>query len=208
MPHVAETLLMLEGPAGLLEARFQIPEQAQALAIVCHPHPLFGGTMDNKVVTTIARTMRGQNAATLRFNYRGVGKSTGQYGEAIGETEDLLAIYRWARSHYPGLPIWFAGFSFGGYIVIRAAMQVSVACLVTIAPAIHLFEKITPQLTMPWTIIQGDQDEVVAATEVIAWAETCQPQPHLIIMPKTSHFFHGQLTPLQAAVTEATRRHT
>ena len=109
--------LALEGPEGTLEAVLEgETENPAMIAIVCHPHPQFGGTMDNKVVTTLIRAARDAGAAALRFNFRGVGESQGAYSDGIGEVEDLIAVHRWLSKKYPGTPLWLAGFSFGSFV--------------------------------------------------------------------------------------------
>ena len=114
--------LALEGPEGTLEAVLEgETENPAMIAIVCHPHPQFGGTMDNKVVTTLIRAARDAGAAALRFNFRGVGESQGAYSDGIGEVEDLIAVHRWLSKKYPGTPLWLAGFSFGSFVAARAA---------------------------------------------------------------------------------------
>ncbi|HAJ44288.1 MAG TPA: alpha/beta hydrolase, partial [Alcanivorax sp.] len=114
--------LALEGPEGTLEAVLEgETENPAMIAIVCHPHPQFGGTMDNKVVTTLIRAARDAGAAALRFNFRGVGESQGAYSDGIGEVEDLIAVHRWLSKKYPGAPLWLAGFSFGSFVAARGA---------------------------------------------------------------------------------------
>jgi len=130
---------MLPGPAGQLEALVSTPQQnaRETVAIICHPNPLFEGTMHNKVVTTIAKAFDLLGLTTVRFNYRGVGKSEGEYGETIGETEDCLAIVDWVQKTYPNYSLWLSGFSFGAYISASVANQMAVAQLVSIAPAVN-----------------------------------------------------------------------
>src|SRR5262245_11120788 len=115
--------LQLPGPAGELEALIETPEGASAAAfgVICHPHPLYGGTMDNKVVHTLSRAFQELGAPTIRFNFRGVGRSAGTFANGDGETEDTLALVRWGRERWPGAQVWLAGFSFGGAVAIRAA---------------------------------------------------------------------------------------
>ncbi|MFO7278462.1 MAG: alpha/beta hydrolase, partial [Pseudomonadota bacterium] len=113
----------LDGPAGVLEALLEEPADAVPgrFAVVCHPHPLHGGTMNNKVVHTLARTFNELGIRSLRFNFRGVGASEGSYAEGIGETEDALAVIEWGRVRWPGAEPLLAGFSFGGIVALRAA---------------------------------------------------------------------------------------
>ena len=111
----------IPGPAGDIEAVVETPEGAApaAFAVVCHPHPLFGGTLDNKVVHTLARTFQELGAPTIRFNFRGVGRSAGSFANGAGESEDASAVIEWGRARWPGASLWLAGFSFGGAIAIR-----------------------------------------------------------------------------------------
>lgn len=189
----------LPGPSGALEILgegFDAP--FKGIAIICHPHPLHGGTMLNKVVHYLARTTRELGLASLRFNYRGVGKSEGSYGEGIGESEDLLAIIDWVDEHYPGTPLWLAGFSFGCYVVLRAAGQRQVRQLITIAPAVNRLDfSELPLPNCPWLLVHGDEDEVVPFAEVVEWVNSLSTPPETIYLDGVGHFFHGQLPRLQ-----------
>jgi len=199
-----ETLFLLPGPVGDLEVSFFDKENASATAIICHPHSLFGGTMQNKVVTTLARTFRDLGLRTLRFNFRGVGKSEGSYDAGLGETDDLLAVAKWVQERYPADHLWLAGFSFGSYVTARAATQLQVSQLVSVGPPVvnFNFKELKP-ITCPWVIVQGESDEVVSPEAVFAWVETLNPKPRLIRMPGASHFFHGQLMELRRQLEEA-----
>jgi len=200
---LTETTFLLPGPVGDLEVLVTPNENSTraATAIVCHPHPLYGGTMNNKVVTTLARTFRDLGLHVVRFNFRGIGKSVGQYAEGKGELDDLLAIVAWVKQVRPQDEIWLSGFSFGACIAAKAATQISVAQLVTIAPAVkHLDMRDLPPITAPWLLVQGENDEVVLPEDVYAWVETRDPQPKLIRLPGAGHFFHGQLMDLRRAI--------
>ena len=120
MPRRIESHL-LDGPAGKLEALLETPEEAapRAAALVCHPHPLFGGTMHNKVVHRVARALRSSGYVVLRFNFRGAGKSEGRHDLGVGEIEDARAALGWLRQRYPGLPYTLAGFSFGSRVILN-----------------------------------------------------------------------------------------
>jgi len=199
-----ETLFLLPGPAGDLEVLLSAaPPQAkkEAIAIICHPHPLYGGTMTNKVVTTLSKVFVELQMQTVRFNFRGVGNSAGSYANGAGELDDLLAIKTWVKEQAPQAEIWLAGFSFGSFIAIRAAQQELPAGLVTIAPPVNHFplnEK--PQLTCPWIVVQGGRDDVVPEENVLTWLAQLNPQPRLIHFPQAGHFFHGALTELKEAL--------
>src|ERR1700739_4494329 len=140
--------LAIEGPAGPLQALVETPvtERGEALdvpafAVVCHPHPLFGGTMDNKVVYTVARAFEQLGAPAIRFNFRGVAASTGSYDEGRGESADALAVIAWGRQRWPDAPLWLAGFSFGGAVALRIAEQAAPERLVLVAPGITRLER-------------------------------------------------------------------
>jgi hypothetical protein len=196
--------LLIPGPAGVLEAQAGCPPENQArpvTAVVCHPHPLHGGTMQNKVVHTLARSFERLGARSLRFNFRGVGASAGSFADGAGETEDALAVLTWARARRSADAIWLAGFSFGAYVALRAAARFAVAQLVTVAPAVHLhdFTQLTIPAT-PWLLIQGLADEVVAPALVRGWVQHVRPAPRLVELPDVGHFFHGRLHTLQETV--------
>ncbi|MDH5544212.1 MAG: alpha/beta hydrolase [Gammaproteobacteria bacterium] len=204
MSQIAEQRISISGPAGTLEAVVSIPEeynQFHAVSVVCHPHPLHGGTMDNKVAHTLAKAFNSLNVPAIRFNFRGVGKSTGQFAEAIGETEDALAVIHYAQSQFPDHDIWLGGFSFGAYIALRVSQQIELAQLITVSPAVNLYaldDYRSP--TCPWLLIQGEDDEIVPVESVKTWADQVQPPPQLHLMPETGHFFHGRLIDLRDAI--------
>ena len=195
-------MLEIPGPAGPLEAIVEDPGgEPTALAVVCHPHPLYHGTMRNKVVHALARTANRLGAPAVRFNFRGVGASGGAWDHGRGETEDALAVIGWARHRWPDLPLWLAGFSFGAYVALRAAPEARPAALVTVAPPVQrlpLGE--TPEPGCPWLVVQGEADELVDYREVLAWAEARAARPRIESLPETSHFFHGRLLRLQEVV--------
>lgn len=195
--------LSILGPAGALEAALTVPDNAniRAVGVICHPHPLYGGSMDNKVVHYIARSFNDLGLATVQFNFRGVGKSGGRYGEALGETDDLLAVLSAVREMYPHLPVWLAGFSFGAYVALRAATQWPVARVVTVAPPVNFFDFDTLAVPdCPWLLIQGDEDEIVPCAEVLAWAEGLPRQLDVLCMSGVGHFFHRRLNDLRHAL--------
>lgn len=201
--------LTLDGPEGQLEAVLEgdTPENAEKpslLAIICHPHPLFGGDMDNKVVTTLGRAARTVGAVTLRFNFRGVGASQGAYSDGMGETEDLIAVHHWLTARYPGVKVWLAGFSFGCYPAARgaevlAANAMPAAALMLVAPPVHHYDfQSVESCGCPVTVVQGDDDEVVPAGQVFRWSERTPLSPDLIRFPDSGHFYHGHLEQLKA----------
>ncbi len=196
--------LLIDGPAGPLEAMLDTPAAGgyAALAVVLHPHPEHGGTMQNKVTHTVARALTSLGFAALRFNFRGTGTSAGNYDEGVGEEQDAVAAVDWMRSRYPGQPLWLSGFSFGAAIAIRAAVEVRPAGLISVAPAVRRFASgMAAQPDCPWLVIQGDADEVVDVNETIEWVGSLEPRPELCVLPGVDHFFHGKLIALREAVT-------
>ncbi len=189
------------GPEGLIETRLDLPAQGAAplgVAVLCHPHPLYGGTLDNKVVHTLARTMNELGLAALRFNFRGVGASRGRYAEGIGEQDDLRAVLDAAGAYWPGLPLWLGGFSFGAYVSVAVAAGRPPAQLVSIAPPVNLFDfTAISRPDCPWLIVQGGADDIVPADEVRAWVAGLAPVPRLVEMMDAGHFFHGRLNQLR-----------
>lgn len=196
---------LISGPAGQIELMLTQPDQApRAIAVVCHPHPLHGGTMHNKVVTTAAKAFLQMQAVVVRFNYRGVEASEGVFDDAVGECDDARAVIKWIQAQYPGLPLWLCGFSFGAYIATRVAHddQQAVLC-VSIAPAIahYSFNDLTT-LACPWFVVQGDEDKVAPCNPVKQWwNSTSKPaSQQLNIMSGAGHFFHGRLLELREEI--------
>ncbi len=197
--------LTIHGPAGGLEALLETPEgvTGERVAVLCHPHPQHQGTMLNKVVHTLARAMNDLGLSALRFNFRGVGASEGDYAEGEGEVDDVTAVAEYARRRWPGCRIWLAGFSFGGVVSARAAERVRPEQLLSIAPAVNILGRELREIPgMPWLVIQGGADEIVAPAEVRDWAATLQPQPKLIVLPEAGHFFHGHLVDLRSILVK------
>lgn len=195
----------IDGPAGQLEAVYEIPAAADVAGavVICHPHPQHGGTMHNKVVHTLARAFLRMEFAVLRFNFRGTEKSEGHFDEGVGELDDALAAIAWMRAKRPDSELWLAGFSFGAAIAVRAAAQTDVGGLISVAPAVSRFAAgLATQPSCPWLIVQGDEDELVEVDETIDWVNSLQPGPELLIMPGAEHFFHGRLIDLRQAVID------
>jgi len=207
-PIPRENPVAIPGPEGILEARWAAPDHPvpAICAVICHPHPLYGGTMDNKVVTTLVRAVAAQGAATLRFNFRGVGASEGRHDGGVGETSDLLAVIDWATSRWPGARLWLCGFSFGAYVALAAASARTVDRLVTVAPPLRRMDVDSLVLPRcPWLIVQGSADELVDAADVQSWARSLSPTPDIAVLSGASHFFHGRLADLGAAVASFLR---
>ena len=210
------------------DSRFQIPgavaklevmtragkrsdkEYQDWVVIICHPHPQHGGTMDNKVITTVARAARDVGLDTVRFNYRGVGESEGRYGEFAGECEDLDAIVSWVRETTNKSKFILAGFSFGSAVVANRCHEISeTEHAFLLAPPIERYNY-PVEFSVPVSVIQGGADEVVDALGVTRWAETISSPFEYLYIGHCSHFFHGRLvslrqrlTPLFSAIVES-----
>lgn len=197
--------LVLAGPAGPIEAVVDAVPSARAIAIICHPLSTEGGSLHNKVVTMTARALRECGASTVRFNFRSVGASAGTFDEGRGEAEDLRAVIGWVRAAHPSLPLWLGGFSFGAYVSLKVASAQPPALLLSIAPPVGRswdFDAFEPP-DVPWIVIQGEDDEIVAASEVHAWLEALPERtwpPRVVRMDGATHFFHGRLVDLRGAV--------
>jgi alpha/beta superfamily hydrolase len=199
--------LSVAGPAGAIECAIDAPTgAARGVAVVCHPHPQHGGTMDNKVVQTLARAFAQLGYTAVRFNFRGVGASQGAWAGGAGEIDDALAVVAALRP--PARPLVLAGFSFGGYVASQAAARLGAAGaapaerLVLVGPAASRFDMAAvPPDTL---VIHGEADDVVPLAAVFDWARP-QSLP-VTVIPGAGHFFHGQLTLLKNLVVEAWRR--
>ena len=201
-----ETPVLIDGPVGQLEALYLDLADAKGLALICHPNPVQGGTMLNKVVSTLQRTARDAGLSTLRFNYRGVGASAGTSEASMGEVEDAVAVARWLREQQPELPITLFGFSFGGYVAATLAGRLEASGeqlkhLFMIAPAVmRLGEQDQLPQNCPLTLIQPETDEVIDPQVVYDWSAAL-PRPHeLLKVAECGHFFHGKLTDLRDLV--------
>lgn len=198
------THFLLEGPAGSLEVAVDVSDVVSTdVAILCHPHPLYGGTMNNKVITTAARAFNDVGIQAVRFNYRGVGESEGEFGQVLGEAADGAAVIQWVRSCFPQTRFWLCGFSFGSAVAAQLARDIAAQQLITLAPAVHHydFDQFT-DLTLPWTVIQGEIDEIVPPQDVYAWVDRMPRTIDLKKLPDTSHFFHKKLLVLRDLLKE------
>lgn len=190
MTALHEETRLITGPAGLLEVVINRPTgTAQGLALVAHPHPLFGGNLHNKVTQTLARTLNMSGCVTWRMNSRGVGQSQGVYDQGHGETRDWLAVHDLARQELPELPLLLAGFSFGAFVMSEVARQIDASRLILVAPAVGHFPVGT--VAPDTLVIHGDQDTTVPLEQVLRWAEP-QNLPVLVV-PGADHFFHLRL---------------
>ena len=207
-----DTPVWLRGGAGVIQARVTEPAAAGLLAgrplvaVVCHPHSLHGGSMDNKVVTTLVRGYRDLGVPVLRFNFRGVGASAGQFDNGGGESDDLLQVVDWVRECYPGAGLLLAGFSFGSAVAARASHALSgiLQHLVLVAPPVERYPYDEHgRFCAPVTVVMGDQDELVDAAGVYRWVEGLRGGVELLRYPQMTHFFHGGLGPLRQDVMQA-----
>jgi alpha/beta superfamily hydrolase len=200
---VTSTAVVIPGPAGQLEGALDATGAApEAVAVICHPHPLQQGTMHNKVATTLARTFANLGAVSVRFNFRGVGASTGTHADGVGERDDVLAVVDWCRSQWPGLRVYLGGFSFGGAMALAVAARARAAGLVTVAPPVSRLRDDFTAPGCPWLLVHGSADDVVPAAPVLAWAESLPAPPHVVLLDGVGHFFHGKLNALGDAVSD------
>jgi alpha/beta superfamily hydrolase len=193
---------LIAGAAGDIELWIDLPAGApRAVAVCCHPHPLFGGMLTNKVIHTVARSFAAQGAVAVRFNFRGVGASQGVHDGGDGETDDLVTVATWARSRWSGLPLWLGGFSFGAYVALRGAARLAPSLLVTVAPPVGRWDFSAIAVpACPWLVLQGSEDELVPAEGVVAWVRALQPAARIVMLEGATHFFHGRLHGLRDAV--------
>ena len=197
---------LIPGAVGQLELQAAYPQGCPAagepLAIICHPHPLYGGSMTNKVVHMLASSFAELGMASFRFNFRGVGRSEGEFAHAEGEVDDLLAVVEWVRQRHPDSPLWLAGFSFGAFVAIKGHVAAAAERLLLVAPPVSMypFEDI-PEVEVPWLVLQGGEDEVISAEAVRHWVEVRHNRPELVWFDGVSHFFHGKLNLIREAVT-------
>jgi alpha/beta superfamily hydrolase len=194
--------LSIDGPAGKLEAILEVPQsESDRVAVVCHPHPLHGGTMQNKVTHTLARTFNKLGVPSLRFNFRGVGNSEGNYDQGTGETLDALAVLDYASGRFPGKKLWLAGFSFGARVALEVSARRNLDLLVTVAPPVgRLDMSDVSQPSCRWIVIQGGSDELVDPDAVVGWVDSLEPGPELMMFEEADHFFHGQLVVLRESL--------
>jgi len=195
---------LITGPAGKLEVAHS-PSAAgvttRGIALVAHPHPLQGGTMDNKVAVTLAKTLHQLGYATMRFNFRGVGRSEGSWDEGNGETDDAEAALAHLKQTYPtGNGLVLAGFSFGTFVQTRLRHRIestqTVERMVLAGPAVNRFKvEAVPEDTI---VVHGEEDDVVPLADVFEWARP--QQLPIVVFPGCGHFFHGRLTQLQRVI--------
>lgn len=207
---------LVDGPAGRIEALLSAPrgtEPPRGYAVICHPHPLFGGAMSNKVVYTLSSGALQAGLYTLRFNFRGVGRSAGLHDEGRGETRDVLHLAGLMRELLPGGKQVLAGFSFGAFVALKAAAELRPDALVSIAPPFGKYfggEAPPAHPGCPWLVVHSRDDDTVSYEETHEILSEYSPAPQLVTMDGAGHFFHGRLQDistvllpfLQSIVTE------
>ncbi|MBH3427907.1 alpha/beta hydrolase [Pseudomonas alkylphenolica] len=203
---IRETPVFIDGPVGQLEALYLDVADARGVVLLCHPNPVQGGTMTNKVVSMLQRTARDAGYITLRFNYRGVGASAGSHDMGSGEVDDAQAAAAWLREKHPQLPLTLMGFSFGGFVAASLggrleAEQVAIRQLFMVAPAVMRLggNDAVPQ-ACALSVIQPETDEVIDPQLVYDWSEALSRPHELLKVAECGHFFHGKLTDLKDLV--------
>jgi alpha/beta superfamily hydrolase len=206
---VTQETILLEGEAGAIEVFVELPKPkpVKGFALIGHPHPLFGGNADNKVVTTLARAFRDMGCATLRPNFRGVGASAGEHADGSGETVDLLLVHDYARQRFGAAPFYLAGFSFGAYVITRLAKSLADAGdpaqrMVLVGTAAGHVEGArryeTTAVAADTIVIHGGRDDLVPLQNVFDWAEPMDLP--VIVIPGADHFFHRRLHIIRAII--------
>jgi uncharacterized protein len=193
----------ITGPVGNIQAVIDLPLviNTHYISVNCHPHSLHGGTMTNKVVHTVSRSIAGLGIPSIRFNFRGVGESCGEYDEGLGEQDDLMAVVNWMKSEYPNSKLLLSGFSFGSFVSAFAANKLNPELLISVAPPVKRvsFEGLE-RPSCDWKVIMGTEDELVDYDAVKDWVESFDKPPGLITMEGASHFFHGRLIELRTHI--------
>jgi alpha/beta superfamily hydrolase len=196
----------IAGPAGRLEALLEEPDEREAhtAVVLCHPHPLFGGTLHNKVIYRMARAIRRSGAVVLRFNFRGVGRSEGQHAQLEGEIEDARAALDWLRARYPELPFALAGFSFGARVITRLGCETQPAWMLACGfPTRHGPAEYLETCGVPKIFIQSTNDQYGPRAELEAeFARFAEPKT-LSWVPADDHFFAGGLDEFEGVVATA-----
>ena len=200
---------LLPGPVGPIETVIETPEGSPTgLALIAHPHPLHGGTMDNKVVTTLARAALAAGLVAVRSNFRGVGQSAGVHDHGLGECDDLSALTQAIGERYPTLDWTLLGFSFGAFVQQQLSLRLPVGQrlrqVILVAPAVTL--RPFGAIGGPATLLQGDQDEIIPLAAVRDYAQA--HELNLVIVPEAGHFFHGKLLDLRAQVSALLMAHS
>ena len=211
LPGAGESLHgSLGGAAGDIECLIAAPKTApRGLAVICHPHPLFGGELSNKVTYSLASIALKHGLIAARFNFRGVGRSQGQHDGSRGETDDCVTVAEWMRTQWAGAPLLLAGFSFGAFVSLNAASRARPAALISIAPPFgRYFDGAAnpPHPGCPWMALHSRDDDTVPYEETAAILNGYEPRPELVTVDGAGHFFHGRLQDLQLALLPFLKR--
>ncbi|TSA19575.1 MAG: alpha/beta hydrolase [Betaproteobacteria bacterium] len=190
--------LLINGPVGAIETVIETPDGAPTgLALIAHPHPLHGGTMDNKVVTTLAKVALAHGLIAVRSNFRGVGQSQGTHDHGLGETDDLARVVQHLSARYPAWAWTLMGFSFGAFVQQQLSLRLPAQQVILVAPAVTM--RPFASVSAPATIIHGDHDEIIPLAAVRDYAT--REAIDLVVIPAAGHFFHGKLIALRDQVS-------
>jgi len=204
--HIPHHHFLFDGPCGKLEAILAAPESENphsAIAVICHPHPLHEGTLHNKVTYIIAKTLIDIGIPTLRFNFRGVEKSEGEFDDGKGEVDDLKSAVSKMNEMFPDKNLWLGGFSFGSYVALKASNSINTKRLITVAPAVTSFyfdDIVIPDC--PWLLLQGLEDEVIEAQKVLEWCDSLEKPPSIATFEGVGHYFHRRLPDIKKAILQ------
>ncbi|MBS1169390.1 MAG: alpha/beta hydrolase [Burkholderiaceae bacterium] len=200
-------IFFLAGAAGQIECALDLPESApRGIALIAHPHPLYGGTMDNKVVATLGRAFIGVGFAVARMNFRGVGQTQGQHDQGRGETDDMALLLTYMKQQYPGLPVVLGGFSFGTFVQASLQQRLTaqgepVERLILVSATAGKWSP--PPVPSNTILVQGDMDDTILLKDVLDWA---RPQDiPVIVVPGCDHLFNRKLHHLRQIVTDTWR---
>jgi alpha/beta superfamily hydrolase len=199
------SMQMIASPTGRLEAIVDEPPDAARAIILCHPHPQYGGSMHDGVLDTVAAVARRHRFATIRFNFRGVGDSSGRYDNGVGEVDDLLSVVDWTRARPGPKPLWIGGYSFGANVAWRGLDRCGdVAGVVLVAPPVAMMDfSARPSRPPKLTIVAGDRDDFVNADDLARWAATAAPAARIVTLAGADHFFSAGYAALAAALDTA-----
>lgn len=194
--------LYIDGPAGRIEAVWTDTEKGERAALICHPHPLYGGSMDDAVVNAVERAFLASDVSTLRFNFRGVGGSGGTHDRGVGEVDDVVCLLRWLEAEQGKQRLLLAGYSFGGGVALGAALrgEPEVAHLFLVAPALGRDAPGAAELPCALVLIQGEADRMVDGAAARGWAQRLSSPVELVPIPGADHFFGGALDDITAAI--------
>lgn len=201
--------LLIPGPSGLLECAINLPASGnpKAIALIAHPNPVQGGTMDHKIVHTLARTFLQMDYATVRFNYRGVGQSQGTFDNGEGEVDDAETVLNYAQTHLGLEKTVLAGFSFGGFIQVELINRLvvqgnanAIHAMVLVGPAVVRFPMRDIPEELNCLILQGEDDDIIPTPDVMLWAK--RQKRSVVVFPECGHFFHGRLMELQKEILQ------